>query len=244
MNNLVAWNQLKIESTELERILESNLLNNLAIEMAKFVILSHNQNKLSFLITEATLGFLGILFLVPINLLLGQKWFSTQNHKIGFAIAIFLAVVISLMLLLSLNIYLWQQAKKMKNIAKILLKIARYNDLIQNFQLITKFNNLSSVVNAKQTNTNTEIFKILQITKDSLLKSLELEKFLLQHKQLQLQERYQLFNSLEDNLVQFISQFNQEENITEYQQLLNEAINIGLSVHQELRANINKLSRF
>ena len=52
--------------------------------MAKFVILSHNQNKLSFLITEATLGFLGILFLVPINLLLGQKWFSTQNQFYGF----------------------------------------------------------------------------------------------------------------------------------------------------------------
>ena len=47
-------------------------------------------------------------------------------------------------------------------------------------------------------------------------------------------DRYQLFANLEDNLIQFLSLPNNHDH-SEYQQLLIEAIQIGLSVHQEVR---------
>ncbi|MGK7934384.1 MAG: hypothetical protein AB4206_01020 [Xenococcaceae cyanobacterium] len=47
-------------------------------------------------------------------------------------------------------------------------------------------------------------------------------------------DRYQLFTNLEDDLVQFLSSSN-DSHYSEYQQLLTEVIQIGLSVHQEVR---------
>jgi hypothetical protein len=238
MHNSLTWDRLKIEQPEIESILQCNLFDNLAIEMANLLISHQSKNKLSFVLTEATLVFLGTLFLVPINLLIGQKWLSYHNQFYGFAIVISLSLTLALTFLLALNLWLWRQAKKIKNIAAILQKIARYNHLIQNFQLLTKFNNLSTVDNDKKSQSNSDIVTTLQVTKDSLLKSLELENFILHNQQLQSQERYQLLNNLEDDLVQFMSLSNQK-NTTEYQQLLAEAIAIGLSVHQELRQKIS-----
>jgi hypothetical protein len=237
MHDSLNWEHLKIKQSEIEDILECNLFDNLAIEMANLLILHQGKNKLSFLLTEATLGFLGTLFLVPINLLVGQKWLSSNNQFQSFALAICLALIFALAFLLTLNLFLWKQAQKIKNIAAILEKITRYNHLIQNFQLLTKFNNLSTIANAHKSQSNTDMVTALQITKESLLKSLELENLVLHNQQLQSQQRYQLLNSLEDDLVQFMSQSNQQ-NTTEYQQLLAEVMTIGLSVHQELRQNI------
>ena len=145
---------------------------------------------------------------------------------------IILSAMLSLGILLCLNFFLWQRAKKIKNIAVIFLKIKDYNSLIKNLQLITKLNTLSTVDCKNKYQSASEITTALQLTKDSLLKSLE-------NQQLKLQERYQLFNNLEDNLVRFMSLPN-EQNSTEYQQLLAETIQIALSVHQEVRKNITR----
>jgi hypothetical protein len=238
MHNSLTWDCLKIKQPEIEGILECNLFDNLAIEMANLLILHQSQNKLSFLLTETTIGFLGTLFLVPINLLIGQKWLAYNNQFQSFALAICLALIFSLASLLTLNLLLWRQAKKIKNIAAILEKIARYNHLIQNFQLLTKFNNLSTIVGDREFQSNTEMVTALNITKETLLKSLELESLVLHNQQLQSQQRYQLLNNLENDLVQFMSQ-SDRQNTTEDRQLLTEIMTIGLSVHQELRQNIN-----
>jgi hypothetical protein len=163
-----------------------------------------------------------------------------SNQFRGFAIVIIGSVISSLGILLCLNFFLWQRAKKLKHIAVVLNKIEGYNSLIQNLQLITKLNTLSNITSLNNQSTS-EITTALQLTKDSLLKSLEIENFILENQQLKLQERYLLFNNLEDNLVRFMSLPN-EQNETECQQLLAEAIQLGLSVHQELRKHITQSS--
>lgn len=241
MDNLVIKDILKIDRSEIEQILELNFFNSLALEMSDILLLHQSKHKLSFLISEVTIWFLGILFLVPINLLIFQKWLLHSNQFQGFAIVIILSAMLSLGILLCLNSFLWQRAKKLKNLAIILNKIEDYNSLIQNLQLITKFNTLSTVAHKNKHQSASEITTALQLTKDSLLKSLEIENFILENQQLKLQERYQLLNNLEDNLVQFMSLPNEQSN-TEYQQLLAETIQIGLSVHQEVRKNITRFS--
>lgn len=241
MNNSVIRDILKIDRSELEQILELNFFDSLALEMTDILLLHQSKHKLSFLITEAIIWFLGILFLVPINLLFFQRWLLYSNQFQGFAIVIILSAMLSLGILLCSNFFLWQRAKKLKNIAVILNKIEDYNSLIQNLQLITKFNTLSTIATQNSHQSTSEISTALQLTKDSLLKSLEIENFILENQQLKLQERYQLFNNLEDNLVQFMSLPNEQSN-TEYQQLLTETIQIGLSVHQEVRKNITRSS--
>ena len=240
MNNLVVAENLQINQSELEQILEFNFFDTWALEMTNVLILRQHKNKLSFIFSEFVIWFLGILFLVPIQLLIFQQWLLHGNQIRGFITVISLSAIISLGILVSFNLFLWQQAKKLKSIAIILDKIDAYNRLIQNLQVVTKFNSLSTVVTQNSDRSSLGISTALQTTKDSLLKSLELEKFILHNQQLQLQDRYQLLNSLEDNLVQFMSISNKnKQNETEYQQLLAEVIQIGLSVHREVRKNIS-----
>ena len=236
--NIVIEDLLKIDRLEIEQILQLNFFNSLALEMIDILILRQSKQKLSFFITEAVILFLGILFLVPINLLVFQRWLLYSNQLQGFAIVIILSVIFSLGILLCLNLFLWQGAKKLKNIAVVLNKIEGYNSLIQNLQLITKLNTLS-IARKSDRQSPSEITTALKLTKDSLLKSLEIENFILENRQFKLQERYQLFNNLEDDLVRFMSLPN-EQNCTEYQQLLAETIQIALSVHQEVRKNITR----
>ena len=241
MDNLVIEDILKIDRSELEQILELNFFNSLALEITALLILQQSKQKISFFITEAIIWFLCILFLVPINLLIFQQWLLHSNQLRGFAIVIIGSVISSLGILLCLNFFLWQRAKKLKSLALILNKIEGYNSLIQNLQLITKFHNISTVATPNSSQSASEITIALKLTKDSLLKSLEIENFILENQQLKLQDRYQLFNNLEDDLVRFMSLPN-EQNETEYQQLLAEAIQIGLSVHQEVRKHITRSS--
>ena len=239
--NLVIEDILKINRLEIEQILQLNFFNSIALEMTDILILRQSKQKLSFLVTEAVILFLGILFLVPINLLIFQRWLLYSNQLQGFAIVIIGSAILSLGILLCLNFFLWQRAKKFKNIAIVLNKIEDYNRSIQNLQLITKLNTLSTVDCKNKHQSASEITTALKLTKDSLLKSLEIENFILENQQLKLQERYQLLNNLEDDLVRFMSLPNEQSNI-EYQQLLTEAIQLGLSVHQEMRKHITQSS--
>lgn len=237
MKNLVEANALDISATEIEDILQFDLGTSLALEMAHVLILRHREKYLSFWLLEAALMFLGTLFLVPINLLIWQKWLSDSNQLQSFIIVISCSTILSFAILLCFNGYLWQKAKKLKTIAIILKKIAGYNCLIENLQLMTAFNSLSAISPPNSDRSSLEIATALQITKDSLLKSIEIEKFILRDRRLQLKERYQLFNNLEADLIEYMS-FSNRQNTTENSQLLAEAIQIGLSVHKELRKNI------
>ena len=240
MDNLVIEDILKIDRSEIEQILQLNFFDSLALEMSNILLLQQRKHRLSFFITEAIIWFLGILFLVPINLLIFQQWLLYSNQFRGFAIVIIGSSILSLGILLCLNFFLWQRAKKLKNIAVVLNKIEGYNSLIQNLHLITNFNTLSTITSQNDRSTS-EITTALKLTKDSLLKSLEIEKFILENQQLKLQQRYQLLNNLEDDLVRFMTLPN-EQNNTEYQQLLAEAVQLGLSVHQEVRKHIPQSS--
>ncbi|MGD1920032.1 MAG: hypothetical protein ACFCAD_14745, partial [Pleurocapsa sp.] len=83
------------------------------------------------------------------------------------------------------NFYLWQKAKRIKLLSRLLEKIADYNNLINNFQLLAKINRLSSqnIDIAKNQITNNlqaidELKEVLELTKTSLLNSVELESFI------------------------------------------------------------------
>ena len=84
-----------------------------------------------------------------------------------------------------------------------------------------------------------ELKTALNLTKNSLLKSIELETFLDHHQiksnyaSVSFKNRYQLLANLEHNLINL--SLPETDSHQEYQQLLNEAVNIGLSVHQEMR---------
>lgn len=237
MKITVNWDKLQITQIELDRILDLNLWSNWSIDLNRLLRFGKRKYLKSILITELSILFLGLLLFFPINLIIFRKLSLLSNNVNGFLIIVAIALLLDLLLLLLLNYYLWHTAKRFKSLALILEKINDYNYLINNLQLITQFNSLNSdrVSEPNYFKLASEIETALTITKDSLIKSIEIEKFLLDHHQIR-RDSYQLLNSLEENLIEFISL--PHNNFTnEYQQTLSEIIEIGLSVHQEVRKN-------
>jgi len=68
------------------------------------------------------------------------------------------------LLILFLNHYLWQQAKQLKLISKLLNKVVRHNRLIKNFQLLANIERLSNNQYSDRHKSIVELNNTLQVT--------------------------------------------------------------------------------
>ena len=227
----VNWKELEISQPELEKLVNFDLISTWAVDISRVLFLNLKAYQKSLLFIEGCSLFLISLFIFPINLIIFRNLDWLSNNISGFILVLETTAFISILILLILNYYLWLKAKRLKFIAILLEKIKQYNDLINNLKLATELN----LFNDNQINTNNkiavELETALTLTKNSLIKSIELEKIINRDRHLA-NNRYQLLANLESGLINLgsLSQHNQD-----YQQLLSEAIEIGLSVHQEIR---------
>lgn len=236
MNKPVHWDKLKITQAELDDLLNLDLLSSWAIDL-NYILVQHKRQYLkSFLITELSVLFLEIILFFPLALIVLRNVGILANNTGGFLLILGISLLFSTIGLLILNYYLWLRAKKLKSAAIILDKIKQYNQLINNLQFVNQIN-YRTYSDDNQTQINSaqlsEIKTALKSTKHSLLKSVELEKNISLNRQ-NISDRYQLFTNLEDDLIQFLS-LPDESYQSEYQNLLTEVVQIGLSVHQEVR---------
>lgn len=236
MSITINWSKLKITQTELDNLLNLDLFSSWAIEL-NYILRHHKRQYFrSFLITELSGLFLGVILFFPLNLLIFRKLEILANNTGGFILILGLSLLTATLVLFILNYYLWLRAKKLKKLAVILDKIEQYNQLIDNLNLVDRVNYLNYSEYKQNPISSQKLSAIkaaLNLTKSSLLKSVDLEK-IINLNQENISDRYQLFTNLEDDLVQFLSSSN-DSHYSEYQQLLTEVIQIGLSVHQEVR---------
>ncbi|MEY2831927.1 MAG: hypothetical protein RLZZ574_1185 [Cyanobacteriota bacterium] len=229
----VNWEELEINSAELEELMSFNLLSTWALDFSRVFCLRNRAYVSSLLFTEGCGLFLAYLLFFPILLILFRNLGWLNNNFNGLLLVLLSTASLSLVLVLLLNFYLWHQAKQLKVFAILLEKVKQYNGLIAHLKLFAELDSLSSVT---QINHNSpgeiELKAALELTKNSLLKSIELEKILNRDRHLA-NNRYQLLANLESSLINLES-FSQDE-ANNYQQLLAEVIEIGLSVHKEVR---------
>lgn len=232
---LVNWEELEINLAELEELMSFNLLSTCALDLSQVVWLRNRAYISPLLFTEGCSLFLAYLLFFPILLILFRNlgWLANNSH--GLFLVLLSTMSLSLVLVLLLNFYLWHQAKQLKVFAILLEKVKQYNGLIAHLKLFAELDSLNS---ATQINHNPpgeiELKAALELTKNSLLKSIELEKILNRDRHLA-NNRYQLLANLESSLILInLESFSQDE-ANNYQQLLAEVIEIGLSVHKEVR---------
>lgn len=119
----------------------------------------------------------------------------------------------------------------MKILAHLLDEVDKHNEIIAAVDVIDELgsvkNSTISLIDRK------EVLAALTATRESLVCALMTEKILRKHKRF-IARRHELFNNIETNLaaLQNLQVNNQAD---EYGQLLNEALEIGMSVHQEIR---------
>ncbi len=191
-----------------------------------------NPKKLIFLgITEISVFVLILVFTLPIGYIFAQNSAQTvgeiqralQFLKINLSVAVVLMV--------GWNLYLWSKQKSLASLAKLLDEVDKYNEVIKAVEIIDKLAAIghlpANLINRE------EVLEALRITRESLVCALMTEKILRQHKSF-IARRHELFTNIENNLLTLRTlEVNSQAN--EYGRLLNEALQIGMSVYQEVK---------
>lgn len=232
------WSELEINQTQLDNILELDLSSSWAIALNRVFLLHQAKYWQSLLFIESSILFTSLLFWFPINLIVFRKLNLLDADSSGLLVVLLGSFSLAILFLIVTNYSLWQKAKKLKSLTKLLNKITEYNRLVNDFQLISNFNKLTSSQHPTADKSVKKLQNIFKLTKNSLLQSIELEVFMTRHRQAkqlissQTRERDRLLANLEQNLVN-VSLIEIDSN-QEYQQLLNEAVELGLNVHREI----------
>lgn len=182
---------------------------------------------LSFLVTEVSI--LTVLFIISlgVGLVILRSWPEWGN----FGGVLLLAGGATAIGAIAYNSYQWQRYKTLRPLARLLDEVDRHNDIVQAVQVMDE---LGTIPGTGITLPNrAEVITALKATRDSLISALMTERIMRRHQSL-MQRQHELFHTLETNLttLQTLHVNNQAQ---EYQQFLQEALDIALAVQREMR---------
>lgn len=189
------------------------------------------QRLILFCITELIVSVLVLVFSLPIGLLM------TRNAAAGVqdlpAILQFLQITlaITVIVMVGWNLYMRLAGQRLTMLMHLLDEVDRYNEVIQAVDVLDR---LEAVGHAQiKLIDRDRVLAALRVTRDSLVAGLMTER-ILRNSRAVLTRRYDLLTNIENNLVALRTlEVNDQAN--EYGQLLNEALQIGMSVQQEVQ---------
>ncbi len=225
---------LLITTEEVETLVDIDISTGLAIDVYRGLILRNGRQMLSVLLTEVFTFILILIFVIPISLIVLRNSGNLPDDLPGKMRLLTILVTISLLGLLVWNAYLWKQAQQIKFLVRLMDEIDKYNSIIQAIQLVDKLESASHSATKSNNLTNRqEVLDALIVTKEVLINALRVENIIKNHHDF-IANKYELFANLENNLTALMS-FDTNHSVSDYGQLMNEALKIGLTVHKEIR---------
>ena len=231
--------ELRIKEQEIEELSGINLSDILMGNLYRFSVIRdgligkkrRDRQKLASLIVNEVLIFgLTLIISLPITLLTTKNTASAPDTQAFFQF-LQLTLVLSMVLTIGWNIYMWWKAKPLAALANLAEEVEKYNEVIKALDIIDK---LTAVGNLPINLINREeAIKALNVTRDSLICALKTERILRENQEF-IGRHYELFVNIENNLSALMA-FDINNQASEYGRLLNEALEIGMSVHKELR---------
>ena len=223
--------ELKITQKELENLSGLEVSEVFVGGAWRSSIVRHPKRLLSFCMTEVFTFGLILIFCLPIGLIVARS-FGGLAGDISSAIRFLqISFGVSVAIALLWNLSMWQKAKSLKMLAHLLDEVDKHNEVVTAVDVIDE---LGSVKNSTISLIDRhEVLAALSVTRESLVCALMTEKILRKHQRF-IARRHELFAHIESNLatLQNLQISNQAD---EYGQLLNEALQIGISVHKEIR---------
>ncbi|MEG3929246.1 hypothetical protein [Microcoleus sp. T3_D1] len=137
----------------------------------------------------------------------------------------------SLAITVAWNVYKWVKAKPLATLAGVRDEVEKYHEVTPALDIIDRLT-AAGKLQANLINRG-EAIEALKITRESLVCALKTERILRKNQQF-IGRRYELFANIESNLAALMA-LDVSDLATEYGRLLNEALEIGMSVHKEVR---------
>ncbi|HEY9890475.1 MAG TPA: hypothetical protein V6D37_01420, partial [Candidatus Sericytochromatia bacterium] len=190
---------LLLTTEELENLVDLDTSTALAIDAYKGFILKNPKQMLSVLLTEVFVFILVLIFVMPVSLIGLRNAGTLPGNTDGVTRLLTLILSISLLGVLIWNVYLWQQVKQVKSLARLMDKVDKYNHVIQAIALIDELESASrSPSRCNSLSTRKEVIQALSITKETLSSALQAEKLMRKHRKF-LSSHHELFANLENN---------------------------------------------
>lgn len=184
----------------------------------------------SLCLTEIFVLVLIFIFTIPIGIPFLRNSVSVVNSPAVNSQFLQTTIVVTSLVFTSWNIYMWLRLKRIKILARLLDEIEKYNEIIQSVYL---FDKLGAVGNLQNNLVNrNEVVEALNVTRDTLVCGLITEKILRENRGL-LARRHDLFANIENNLTT-LRALDVKNQANEYGQLLNNALQISMSVRKEM----------
>ncbi|MEO1446161.1 MAG: hypothetical protein AAFV46_07980 [Cyanobacteria bacterium J06635_11] len=126
--------------------------------------------------------------------------------------------------------YRWQEGKRLITLSHLLDEIDRFNEMVSAVEILEELGaSQSSHLNLEN---RQEVLEALHLTRESLVCGLMTERVMRKHQRF-MAKRAEMFSSIERNLAT-LQLLQVSDEASDYGRLLNEAIQIGTSVHREL----------
>ena len=223
--------ELKIPEKELEDLSGIALSDGFAAEFYRPAALRDGKKLFSLVLNELLIFCVTLVVSLPVALLANQHNVGSFSDAEIFLRVLQISLGLSLAMTVAWNVYKWVKAKPLATLAGLLDEVEKYHEVIQALDIIDR---LTAAGNLQANLINRgDAIEALQITRESLVGALRTERILRENKDF-IGRRYELFANIESNLAALMA-VDVSDRATEYGRLLNEALEIGMSVHKEVR---------
>ncbi|MEG4054295.1 MULTISPECIES: hypothetical protein [unclassified Microcoleus] len=223
--------QLKISDKELEDLSGIALSEGFAADFYRPAALRDGKKLFSLLLNELLIFCLTLVVSLPVALLANKHNVGLFSDAEIFVRVLQITLSLSLAITVAWNAYKWVKAKPLATLAGLLDEVEKYHEVIHALDIIDRLTDAGNL-QANLINRGDAI-EALKITRESLVCALKTERILRENKKF-IDRRYELFTNIESNLAALMA-LDVSDRATEYGRLLNEALEIGMSVHKEVR---------
>jgi hypothetical protein len=187
------------------------------------------KRSLSFWFTEIFVAVLTFIFTIPLGLAVTRDAATTINQMPVILRFLQITLGVTVLVMLSWNLYMWLRVKQLKTLMHLLNEVDQYHQVIGAIDILDRLESVTPINSINRS----EVIDALSLARDTLVSGLMTEKILRESRAL-LSRRSDLLAHIEHNLVT-LKTLELQDQSHEYGQLLGEALQIGISVHQEIQ---------
>lgn len=224
---LTNLDNLRITQQELDKL--TNLdISDVTMSWAYRQTAFHPQRRLAWLGEQLlTLG-VTLVFCVPITLMLSRAISGDDTQAVMRWLP--LGGMGAIAITITWTVYRWQKGKRLITLSHLLDEIDRFNEMVSAVEILEELGaSQNSTLNLEN---RQEVLEAMHLTRESLVCGLMTERVMRKHQRF-MSRRSEMFSNIERNLAT-LQLLQVSDEASDYGRLLNEAIQIGTSVHREL----------
>lgn len=226
--------QLQILSEDIDEMGGLDVGDKMAIALYRTVTSKDLKQFIDLILAESFALILLLIFILPINLIALRNFGYLTNEAAGSMRFLLGIVLLSFITFLGWNFYLWHHIGQIKSATKLIIEIEKFNEMIKVIHFLDQLESIESPkTSCDRLKNRHEVLQALQITKDTLTNALKAQK-LMRTQQGLINRRYEIVANLETNLTALMA-LGLNSQVDDYSQLLNQALQINLSVHREMQ---------